>query len=349
MRKPRCKYGESCYQTNPEHRNSFLHPGDECWEASSSTTVKDQYMCQCGHKQKLHSSPLLAINMVTYPTAWESDVTSGQEFSQCYQPKEFSLAHFQALLDNTYSDVTTRDRVKSCGTWEVPRNFTVVEVARNENSRLWRKYKMKKHELLKEARLFGGAESSDQAQPSTLPEFGDHGDIATSRVVAGLAEEFKKRSAELGREVSEDDGIEPKINEWVLFHGTSASAARNICARDFTMRLAGSATGTLYGRGTYLAESITKADEYAREEDGVFTVLLCRVLGGRVKYCDERTPDADGLMAECTEGVYDCILGDRFKCSGTYREFVVFDTENVYPEYVIKYTRGEFFKSPSHP
>ena len=34
-----------------------------------------------------------------------------------------------------------------------------------------------------------------------------------------------------------------------LFHGTSAAAAEEIADGDFTMRLAGSATGILYGKG----------------------------------------------------------------------------------------------------
>jgi hypothetical protein len=75
------------------------------------------------------------------------------------------------------------------------------------------------------------------------------------------------------------------------------------------MRLAGTATGTLYGKGSYLAESITQADEYSKNEEGSFTVLLCRVLGGRVNYTDERTPDATELTRSCTEGDFDCILG----------------------------------------
>merc|ERR1712183_743233 len=115
------------------------------------------------------------------------------------------------------------------------------------------------------------------------------------------------------------------------------------------MRLAGSATGTLYGKGSYFTESITKADEYAKEERGEFTVLLNRVLGGAVRYCDERDPNPDKLTEECIEGPFDCVLGDRKKTSGTYREFIVFDTENVYPEYILTYVRGEFVKTPSYP
>jgi predicted RNA binding protein YcfA (HicA-like mRNA interferase family) len=84
-------------------------------------------------------------------------------------------------------------------------------------------------------------------------------------------------------------------------------------------------------------------------EGGFHTVLLCRVLGGRVRYCAERSPDAEALTKDCVEGPFDCILGDRRKVSGTYREFVVFDSENVYPEYILKYTRGPLFKSSSYP
>ena len=78
---------------------------------------------------------------------------------------------------------------------------------------------------------------------------------------------------------------------------------------------------------------VRKGDEYAGQKDDIFTVLLCRVLGGRVQYCDERTPDPDKLTSACLEGPFDCILGDRKKLSGTYKEFVFFDTENLYPEY----------------
>merc|ERR1712224_216224 len=89
------------------------------------------------------------------------------------------------------------------------------------------------------------------------------------------------------------------------------------------MILAGSSTGTLYGRGTYLAESITKADEYAKPNDkGEYAVLLVRALGGNVRYIDAPEPDAEELVVSCVEGPYDCVLGDREKCKGTFREFI---------------------------
>merc|ERR1712232_1313547 len=198
------------------------------------------------------------------------------------------------LLQRTYTDVTTRDRLRHSGTWMVPRGFRLIAAQRNENSKLWRKYCIRKAQLQQEE------------QKSEIEHLYD--DIRTTKF-------WEAASAER---------LDSEINEWYLFHGSSASAAKNICSNDYKMRLAGSATGTLYGRGAYLGESITKADEYAKKERDSYTILLCRVLGGRVRYCDEREPNADALTRDCVEGSFDCILGDRIKVSGTYREFIVF-------------------------
>lgn len=325
VRRRRCKYGKECYQKKAEHLAVFCHPDDPDWE--NSKEAGDTEMCVCGHKKKLHASACVAAGAVPYPSYWTSVVDGDNEFTNLVPVEDADeFARFQKLLDDTYSDVTTRDRVNHTKTWMVPRSFKLTSVQRNESSRLWRKYTVRKAELMNER------EALDM-NAGDLADYKQYEDVKTT-------EAWEKLAA---------DELEDKINEWYLFHGTSASAALNICSSDFKMRLAGSATGTLYGRGSYLAERITKADEYSKDERGAFTVLLCRVLGGRVRYCDEKTPDPEELTKACVEGPYDCILGDRAKASGTYREFVFFDTENIYPEYVLKYERGELFKSPSHP
>merc|ERR1712151_1378995 len=98
--------------------------------------------------------------------------------------------------------------------------------------------------------------------------------------------------------------------------------------------------------------SVTKADEYSKaDENGEFCLLMCRALGGHVKYVEALEPDAESLVRACTEGPYDCILGDRKK-RGTYREFVFYDTENLYVEYIIRYKReGEvlYTRPPATP
>eukprot|EP00928_Gymnodinium_smaydae_P071776 TRINITY_DN55264_c0_g1_i1.p1 TRINITY_DN55264_c0_g1~~TRINITY_DN55264_c0_g1_i1.p1 ORF type:complete len:535 (+),score=111.44 TRINITY_DN55264_c0_g1_i1:83-1606(+) len=326
-RRTRCKYGAECYQTNAEHLAKFCHPSDADWATSS--TIVDGNMCRCRHKRKLHASAARGAGVVEYPAYWTAVTTGDDEFNSLVPVSSEMLIRLQSLVDQTYSDVTTRDRVRHSGSWMVPRGFELKSAMRNENSRLYRKYLICKAELQMERRALD--ENPESA--AHLPEYRCFDDVVTTQAW----------------EASDADALDKSINEWYLWHGTSASAARNICVKDFKMMLAGSATGTLYGKGSYLAESITKADEYAKEESGCFTVLLCRVLGGRVRYTDEREPDPDTLTKEVIEGPFDCVLGDRKKVSGTYREFIVFDTEHLYPEYILTYTRGELFKSPSHP
>ena len=50
-------------------------------------------------------------------------------------------------------------------------------------------------------------------------------------------------------------------------------------------------------------------------------------------------PDVEALVQDIQQGLHDSILGDREKARGTYREFIVFDNNQVYPEYIIIYKR----------
>ena len=54
--------------------------------------------------------------------------------------------------------------------------------------------------------------------------------------------------------------------------------------------MAGAATGTMLGRGIYLAEACSKSDEYTRDEDGLRILLLCRTSLGRLLYNEEKYP-----------------------------------------------------------
>lgn len=193
----------------------------------------------------------------------------------------------------------------------VPKAFRISRAYRFENGKSWQKFYIRRAELLRDAR-----ETPMQQH-----------EVLTGKAWAKYAQSF---------------GIEDlchSCNEWMLFHGTSPRAALAISKSDFRIDLAGGSTGTLYGRGTYLAESFTKADEYAKAADGEYAMLVVRALGGHVRYCDEVDPDAEDLTRSCIEGPYDSVLGDRQKCRGTFREFIFFDTENLYPEYILIYQR----------
>mmetsp|Transcript_37185 Transcript_37185/g.115735 ORF Transcript_37185/g.115735 Transcript_37185/m.115735 type:complete len:1295 (+) Transcript_37185:117-4001(+) len=133
--------------------------------------------------------------------------------------------------------------------------------------------------------------------------------------------------------------------EEYLLHGTRPEAAHAIALSDFRLSLAGTAAGSLYGRGIYMAESIFKSDEYTtvaegeNANDGWRAVIVCRVMLGRHLYDDAKAPDAEELTRQVVSGHYDSVLGDREKVRGTFREFVIFDDDQIYPEWIVWYRR----------
>lgn len=159
-----------------------------------------------------------------------------------------------------------------------------------------------------------------------------------------LALLVEPRSQEIADSLAADfsEPLMPSVNEVFLFHGTSADAAAKITQSNYRVNFAGSHAGTLYGRGIYLAENSTKSDEYTRAvPSGERHLLLCRAILGRAFYLDTVDADPRECEAACLEADYHCVLGDRKKARGTFREFVVFDEDQVYPNYILTYRRKE--------
>lgn len=275
-------------------------------------------LCTCGHKYAAHNMSLPCEGEVPYPMYWDARDSSDGEFTDLVPVDAQNLKLFQKLLDETYAPIWTRDRRKHNPTMpNVPEEFTVVRAFRSENSRIWREYGVKRAQLIQDYDTQSSAPYTCFSDVTSSVAWAEHGGLLADR-------------------------LKPEINEWYLFHGCGHRAAENICKQDFRLSNAGNNTGTLYGRGIYFAESITKADEYSKPNDaGEYAVLLTRVVGGHVRYTDDLEPDPEDLVQSCIEGPYDCIIGDRRKTKGTYREFVFYDTENFYAEYIIHYTRGK--------
>ncbi|CAJ1330353.1 unnamed protein product [Effrenium voratum] len=130
--------------------------------------------------------------------------------------------------------------------------------------------------------------------------------------------------------------------ECYLWHGTGPKEATSIARQGFDLRQAGTGRGSLFGRGLYFAESCLKADEYAKPNaDMLFPLILCRVTLGNVNYCDAEDPLGEALRRSCRASTdfFHSVLGDREKLRQTFREFVVFEDHQVFPEYVVWYRR----------
>jgi len=209
----------------------------------------------------------------------------------------------QELFDLTAKDVTTRDR----GYTKPPR-LVVQDVERNCNPAFWERYVKYRKQVR-----------------SRAPQIERH-ETKTSPVIAKASKLFGE--------------LDESVNEFYLMHGTKPSAAESIAQSDFLVSLAGSHAGTLYGKGVYFAESCTKGDEYAsRYESSSYCILLCRVILGKVFYTDAVKPDREAITSACcTEKTHDSCLGDREKCRGTFREFIVYEADAIYPECIIYYT-----------
>ena len=133
------------------------------------------------------------------------------------------------------------------------------------------------------------------------------------------------------------------INEFYLFHGTSSEMAEVICKHGFDERVA--SLNGLYGAGSYFAMNSCKSHQYssAKGNSSNFVMLVCRVAMGS-PYCtstshrNERRPPDNGA----TPGrPFDSIFAQHGIGGGGeqhHNEYVVFDRNQVYPEYIVRYT-----------
>ena len=195
-------------------------------------------------------------------------------------------------------------------------SFKVTQVMRIEDAALWRRYMGKRAQL------------AALPRPKLIEHFEGSGQLKTAPCSCS-ASGASYLSA-------------PGVNEAFLFHGSSPAGALGIGETGFDLSMVGKNVGTMFGGGAYFAECCSKSDEYAQDDPsglfkGKYALLLCRVLLGSTFRVTES--DIPSIEAALATGHYQSVLGDREAAVGTYREFVVFDEAQIYPEYVVIYER----------
>ena len=174
------------------------------------------------------------------------------------------------------------------------------------------------------------------------------------------------------------------VNEAFLMHGTNAGVLINVLSMGMNERFAGTAAGAAYGEGSYLAEDAGKNDQYTKVDlqyDGsselhkrlyahgaphpgkVFYILVCRVAlghhvrtqqsGKNAKSTDTGSPVFPISFRELStvHGVsppvhHHSLLADVMGSGARYREFIVFHSEYIYPEYLLAYQRFDGDRGP---
>lgn len=304
--------------------------------------------CTCGHKRSMHAERSsneggdggLPSAMAVAPAYWPTDFGPAAKVPLL---DETVRLRFQYLLDRTHKSTDNWTRDRGCALHgltchakdpmcafrnknEVPSGYRVAGVVRNMNRELWGYYALNRGAITKECQ-------SNLGQPF--------------KAITGV---------ETNGLLLEDRPDVDSCNEWFLFHGSSPENCEKILHSNFRLSLAGcgatwkedgAKSGTpLYGHGIYFADRITKADEYSdmveagRRFAGCHTVLVSRVLGGRAQYCDTNEIDTACLQKQVISGPFHSVFGDRVtKLKKPYREVVVYDATQVYPEYLIYYRR----------
>jgi len=313
----------------------------------------------CGHKASMHRSDTAELPACGFgQTAnlllhWKSGFEGLVEVQD-----ERVLGALQDVLSATHKaeDNWTRDRgcrvhgvgasgcslaCASANRVPVPSAYILRRVLRNQNAELWEKYFITRTAILEECNRHGSVEFCPQAVLSS------HADLEAPLL--------------------------DNCNEWRLLHGTTLQACKDICESNFALSLAGAGAtwkdggkdrGTpLYGDGIYMAERITKADEYsaavsksalakliecgALEGGGdvdtltdCYAMLMVRCVGGRTNVITTNAIDREKLRADVFNGQYHSVFGDRVaSLKKPFREVVVYDVDQVFPEYVLLYER----------
>ena len=132
------------------------------------------------------------------------------------------------------------------------------------------------------------------------------------------------------------------INERRLFHGTTPDAVEAICKHNFDWRLHGK-NATAFGEGSYFARDASYSHTFAKE--GAFGsryMFVAKVLVGSYTkgHSSYRRPPPK-IPSDPGSDLYDSCVNNQSNPS----IFVVFDTDQLYPEYVITYSTVSQFDS----
>ena len=137
------------------------------------------------------------------------------------------------------------------------------------------------------------------------------------------------------------------VNERQLFHGTNPEIVEAICKQNFDWRLHGK-NATVYGEGSYFALNSSYSDRYAKEDSkGSKFMFVAKVLVGSYTtgHSSYRRPPSKEPSNPASD-LYDSCVDDR----SFPTIFVVFDTDQFYPEYIIEYsTTRDGHQQPAGP
>ncbi|XP_066446906.1 protein mono-ADP-ribosyltransferase PARP12-like [Eleutherodactylus coqui] len=128
-----------------------------------------------------------------------------------------------------------------------------------------------------------------------------------------------------------------EVDERQLFHGTSNTFVDAICHQNFDWRICGS-HGTSFGKGSYFARDAIYSHGYCSSDSQHYVMFVARVLVG------DFTCGSSSYMrppSKSPSAFYDSCVNTQSNPS----VFVIFEKHQIYPEYVIRYTKPAMLAS----
>jgi len=135
------------------------------------------------------------------------------------------------------------------------------------------------------------------------------------------------------------DNLDLPLNEHWLWYGASKDEVRAMAQMGLDVDRAGNNPDfSRYGRGLYLSDTLSKTLQYAEtDEDGIKHLLLCRVCCGELLYTEQESL-LDGDTTARMENKHSVLA--NLPAAG-YREFIVLENDQVYPEFVLEVTSSD--------
>jgi len=272
-----------------------------------------------GSLSSAYSSAASTLDEVSFPHYWFHTQLHHHYFHDSY-PAEAMEPVVQALMTNTWTGRYTADRARPrrdggprppVDPEDVPEGLHVLKVLRMEDSQRWTEYL--------------AAQERVRLDCSLEPRLGR---VCGVKTVDGLPAPERSR---LCRDV----------NEVYLWHGCSPSVVHSVALSGFPKELHAFNHGT-FGHGAYFVEDSDHADEYSSDDKegyyrGYYAMLLCRVTLGRAQILQGPDPIAESRIGPGRP--FDSAIGPVPCSFGAFREFMVTDRDQVYPEYAVIYER----------
>ncbi|CAF1137147.1 unnamed protein product [Rotaria sordida] len=285
-------------------------------------------------RRELERKQIVAIPRQT-PGYWGPNA-----FEEPYREIEISTQSPEFDIINQWMNATISNHGNKYGTinGQDPTEFLTNRITRIHNNELWHVYCYKKDMVIRKYNdRLTDCESSKylQAHPILTPL------------------------------------LDTKTNEYWLFHGCSRNSLYHLLHSGYDPRV--SNLSGMFGGGFYLAENSSKSNQYipcpkcgknsigndigcncANQQDIEFAIVLYRAALGDVhvamKYDKEkyrRGPNKQRVRRPPKkandEDLYDSVMGESMENGGDqlkYREFILYESGQAYPEYVIYFRRS---------